>query len=159
MVSERATRANRKNAQSSTGPRTAAGKARSRQNARKHGLSAVDPNPDIEVEISALAVLIAGEHDSDPVILRAAQAVAEAQMHLQRIRSFRLSLMRSKDLPEGIGSERNQLFSVKIEIDLLRQLETLIRYERRALSRRKSAARQLNQLIRAASMAAADRID
>jgi len=39
MVSERQMAANRRNAQSSTGPRTAEGKARSRLNAWKHGLS------------------------------------------------------------------------------------------------------------------------
>ena len=36
-------RANEENAQHSTGPRTAAGKQRSSQNALKHGLCALDP--------------------------------------------------------------------------------------------------------------------
>ena len=39
MISERQMAANRRNAQNSTGPRTAEGKARSRLNAWKHGLS------------------------------------------------------------------------------------------------------------------------
>ncbi|MGW8788689.1 hypothetical protein, partial [Heyndrickxia sporothermodurans] len=60
MTSERTTQANRRNAQASTGPRSAVGKARSGQNARKHGLSTVDPTPEMEAEIEALAVLIAG---------------------------------------------------------------------------------------------------
>lgn len=69
MTSERATHANRRNARASTGPRTLAGKARSGQNARKHGLSAVDPNPEAEAEIERLAVLIADEHVSDVGVL------------------------------------------------------------------------------------------
>lgn len=40
MASEKQLAANRRNAQSSTGPRTRSGKARSSQNALKHGLSA-----------------------------------------------------------------------------------------------------------------------
>ncbi len=39
MASQRQIEANRRNAQKSTGPKTQAGKARSRLNARKHGLS------------------------------------------------------------------------------------------------------------------------
>ncbi|MER2265743.1 hypothetical protein [Methylobacterium oxalidis] len=39
MTSERAKSANRRNAQASTGPRTASGKQRVSQNARSHGLS------------------------------------------------------------------------------------------------------------------------
>jgi hypothetical protein len=38
VTSPRKRRANRRNARASTGPRTAAGKARAAQNARKHGL-------------------------------------------------------------------------------------------------------------------------
>ena len=39
MTSARKLEANRRNARASTGPRTAAGKARAAQNARRHGLS------------------------------------------------------------------------------------------------------------------------
>lgn len=44
MSSERRSRANRQNARASTGPRTAAGKARSSRNARTHGLN-TPPDP------------------------------------------------------------------------------------------------------------------
>ncbi len=146
MTSERTTRANRRNAQASTGPRTAAGKARSGQNAQKHGLSAVDPSPEVKAEISALAVLIAGDHASDPVILEAAQAVAEAQIQVQRVKTFRILLLRTKDLPQGSGEEKDDLPPAEIPFEILRQLETLARYERRALSRRKFAARRFTEL-------------
>jgi hypothetical protein len=41
MATEKQILANRKNARSSTGPRTSAGKARSRMNARRHGLASL----------------------------------------------------------------------------------------------------------------------
>jgi hypothetical protein len=41
MATEKQILANRRNARSSTGPRTTAGKARSRMNARRHGLASL----------------------------------------------------------------------------------------------------------------------
>lgn len=41
MATEKQILANRKNTRSSTGPRTTAGKARSRMNARRHGLASL----------------------------------------------------------------------------------------------------------------------
>ena len=52
MISERQLTANRANAKHSTGPRTPAGKTRSRSNAWKHGLSAKD-------------IIIVGEKESE----------------------------------------------------------------------------------------------
>lgn len=147
MTSERATRANRRNAQASTGPRTAAGKVRSGQNARKHGLSAVDPNPDTEAEIEALAVLIADEHVSDAGILAAARAVAEAQLQLQRVKTFKIALLRTETLLQELGGEPEGLSPAEIPPDIFLQLEGLQRYERRALSRRKFAVRRFNELV------------
>lgn len=150
MSSERATQANRHNAQASTGPRTAAGKARSGQNARKHGLSAVDPNPEAEAEIERLAMLIAGEHVSDAGVLAAARDVAEAQLHLQRVKKFKIVLLRTETLLHDSGGEPDGLLAAEIPPGLFLQLERLERYERRALSRRKFAARRLNELARPA---------
>ena len=48
MASAAQITANRRNALRSTGPRTAAGKARSCLNARKHGLYARDQSPSAE---------------------------------------------------------------------------------------------------------------
>ncbi|MCJ2136635.1 hypothetical protein MKK69_21735 [Methylobacterium sp. J-026] len=148
MTSERATRANRRNAQASTGPRTSAGKARSGQNARKHGLSAVDLNPAAEAEVERLTVLIAGEHVSDAVILDSARSVAEAQVQLQRVRAFKISLLRSEASVRGWGAEPNNRSPIEIPLELLLQLEGLERYERRALSRRKFAARHFYELVK-----------
>ena len=58
MATEKQLRANRVNARKSTGPRTQAGKARSRLNSRKHGLT-------------AKMLIIAGENAGDFDELRA----------------------------------------------------------------------------------------
>src|SRR3954469_8751670 len=51
LAATRAAR-NKKNAQHSTGPRTKAGKARSAQNARTHGLTATTPVPDPTAQLA-----------------------------------------------------------------------------------------------------------
>src|SRR5258708_39341604 len=59
VTSERKSAANRRNARASTGPRTAAGKARVARNARRHGLNvpiAADPALSREVEALAQAI-------------------------------------------------------------------------------------------------------
>lgn len=147
MTSERATHANRRNALASTGPRTVAGKARSGQNARKHGLSAIDPTPEVEAEIEALAVLIAGEHVSDASVLEAARAVAEAQFQLQRVKAFKVALLRSGTSAQGREAEPDSQPLTEMPVALFQQLKGLERYERRALSRRKFAVRRFNELV------------
>jgi hypothetical protein len=154
MTSERATRANRRNAQASTGPRTAAGKARSGQNARKHGLSAVDPNPEADAEIGRLAVLIAGEHVSHAGVLEAARAVAEAQLQLQRVKTFKIALLRSGASAQGQETEPEGRPLTEIPLQLCQQLEGIERYERRALSRRKFAVRRFDEVVTRAPRAA-----
>lgn len=151
MTSERATRANRRNAEASTGPRSAEGKARSRQNALKHGLSAVDPNPEAEADIEQLASLIAGEHASNLKILQAAWAVAAAQSQLQRVKAFKFSLLRTEAVLQVSEGGREGLPHLLISSNLFQRLEALERYERRAYARRKVAARGFNELLKRAA--------
>lgn len=146
MISDRA-HINRRNAQASTGPRTLKGKARSRQNARKHGLSVIDPNPEAEEDIERVAGLIAGEHGNDTVILESARAVAEAQLQLQRVLSLKTTLLRRWTLARERSSEKDDHLLTDTPEEFLDYLESLERYERRALSRRKFAARRFNELI------------
>jgi hypothetical protein len=128
VTSARQRDANRRNARSSTGPRTHAGKARAAQNARRHGLSLptrYDPSRCDEVE--ALARAIAGA-DVDAECLELARRIAEAQIDIIRARSARWQLF-----PEALR-----------ERDGIVRLAATDRYERRAWLRRKRAIREFD---------------
>ena len=93
MASARKIRANRVNAQASTGPKTTQGKARAAQNARRHSLSlSVFLNPVLSAEVKKLAREIAGA-GANGEILESARRVAEAQIDLQRVRAVRLQFL------------------------------------------------------------------
>ena len=77
---------NRANARRSTGPRTAAGRARSARNAVRHGLSmAVSSDP--ELYAAALALTQRLTEDGGPVEL--ASVIAEATVEIWRVRRRR----------------------------------------------------------------------
>jgi hypothetical protein len=123
MISAARIAANRANAQKSTGPKTAAGKARVAGNARRHGLSlAVPGEACVQDEIAALARAIVGARDA-PHLLPFAARIAAAQADLARIRRA-----------------RGDLLSKGGVVDLWR-LAALEYYERRARVRRKFAVR------------------
>ena len=89
-TSSRRHTANQRNAAKSTGPRTATGKKRASQNARRHGLAvSIAADEGASEQIRALADLIAGDHARDPVVYSFARQVAEAQLDLQRVRIAR----------------------------------------------------------------------
>src|SRR4051812_143658 len=94
MASSRKGKANRANAQRSTGPRSAMGKAQSRLNAFKHGLaSSASARPELAPDITALAKKIAEELANDPIVLQAAMRVAEAAVDVNRVRWARRELL------------------------------------------------------------------
>jgi hypothetical protein len=96
MTSTRRFKANRKNARTSTGPRTQRGKIRSAQNARRHGLSlSVLTDPLLSEDAENLAQTLAGEGASAGV-LDATRRVAEAQIDLIRIRRARFDILLGK---------------------------------------------------------------
>jgi hypothetical protein len=89
MTSARKIKANRGNAQASTGPKTTQGKARAAQNARRHGLSlSIISDPVLSEEVETLAQEIAGE-SADSEIHQLALRIAEAQIDLRRVRDVR----------------------------------------------------------------------
>ena len=93
MTSDRKIRANRANAQVSTGPKTADGRARAVRNAFRHGLSLpVCSNPALSEEVEALAREIAGP-DANAETQDLARQVAEAQIDLRRVRYARHELL------------------------------------------------------------------
>jgi hypothetical protein len=131
VTSARRREANRRNARSSTGPRTSAGKARAAQNARRHGLSLpARYDPSRWDEIEALARAIVGA-DADAERLELARRIAEAQIDIIRARSARRDLF-----PACPAALR--------ERTAIARLAAVDRYERRAWARRKRAIRALD---------------
>jgi hypothetical protein len=122
--------ANRKNAAKSTGPRSEAGQAQSSRNAVRHGLSvSIGSLQEFQDDIDALAAFI--EQDGAGKISKAsARVAAEAQLDLVRIRQVKAELLQAR------VCQPNDPPTV---FDLDEQLDSLERYERRALSRRKAA--------------------
>ena len=86
MTTERQKKANRTNAEKSTGPRSSAGRRRSSRNAHKHGLTA----PPLWEDVTKWFRLILDDPDAapDPMEredrLRAALRLAEAEAQLER---------------------------------------------------------------------------
>ena len=136
MTSEAKIAANRRNAQRSTGPRTAPAKARVRRNALRHGLAAlVVGDQAVATEVGRVAAAICGP-EQEPLDREQSLIVAEAQVTLKRVRRARAQIMepillaptRQDQLARDAASGCDQLLRLE-------------RYERRALSRRKRAVR------------------
>ena len=142
MVSESKVQANRLNATRSTGPKTAAGRARVSRNARKHGLRMpVLSSPALAAEVEARAQKML--HDvkvpdkSRDHLLEFARNLAEAEVDLKRVRCVRDDLLstifalidRIADRPDIV--DRLPAF--------MRQLRVINRYHHRARSRRYSS--------------------
>ena len=127
MTSERQRQANRANAQSSTGPKTAKGKKRSAVNARRHGLNvSVLHDPLLAKEVEALARRLAGPTAS-PEILFFARRVAGAQIDLQRVRACRHHhIEQALADPKFVGAkvEKIKLTVSKRWLDLVRNDRT-----------------------------------
>jgi hypothetical protein len=155
VISQRQRSSNRANSAKSTGPRTQAGKAAGRLNARLHGLaSAVRGEPGVDAEIERLASAIANEAGR-PDLIGSARQIAEAELDVRRIRRARATF---ETIPAAsltsyrlVGDRLDKLgwrgtaheAPLKPGSRSNFKLDTLERYERRATSRRKSAIRRL----------------
>jgi hypothetical protein len=150
MASEAKIAANRRNARRSTGPRSAAGKARTRFNAFQHGLAAGKLEERLADEaIDTLQAALFGDSlEADEYDL--ATMAAEAQGELLRVRRAKVEIV--NDAAKRLRSEDILVEGDRIVLAFARKAKTLAacdRYERRALARRNRALRTLRRLQRA----------
>ncbi|MBX9843186.1 MAG: hypothetical protein K2Z80_15395 [Xanthobacteraceae bacterium] len=107
-------------------------------NALRHGLSVpVLADPVLATGAAELAERIA-DGSADPEVRELAVNVASAQIDVERVRHARHALI----APPAIGASGTESRPGRLR-DRIRELVTLDRYERRAISRRRSAIRAL----------------
>jgi len=118
VISAAKIRANRANARASTGPKTAAGSARSARNALRHALSLpVGSHRELSEEVETLALEIAGP-DAGAEIQGLARQVAETQTDLRRVRLTRHQFL-SKALSDPYESRASTRNKVRLLMSLL----------------------------------------
>jgi hypothetical protein len=131
MSSPRRLRANRSNCLRSTGPKTQAGRAKSAQNARRHGLRVpVLYDPALAEDVERMAQKIA--RGMGPEFMDLALRIAEAEVDVLRIRRVRDQRVWGRGVEYAVNDSA-----------ALSELAVFHRYELRALSRRKFAIRAL----------------
>jgi hypothetical protein len=139
MTSKAKIEANRANARRSTGPRTAAGKARASRNALRHGL-----NTPIEADHPQLAIIEAWALrfcNSPSTPARHARAAAMAQAELSRVRAAKVTALRLA--AERVEAAPKAILTARALIASLPDLLKLDGYERKARSKRDKAFREL----------------
>lgn len=147
--------ANRRNAQRSTGPRTAAAKARTARNALRHGLAIpLIRDPIRSALIEPLAMALVGQ-SARPDRLEQARVAAQAELELRRVRAYRKALLDRKAAelaahrPKDDDPEHPQAVALNSRCEaaavaaVLAELAALERYERCARARRRRAMRWL----------------
>ena len=144
-VSEKQIEANRRNAQRSTGPRTAEGKARSSLNNLRHGLTGqitVLPEEDREAHDAFCDRLIAGFEPKTPIEDQFAHFVAEDAWRLNRIVAIENNIF-ALGRKNRHNEVRNALDDAQSFLDHARELNLLSLYEQRI---HRNMQRNVNQL-------------
>ena len=153
QLSEKQLAARRSNARKSTGPKSPEGKARSSQNALKHGFFAQtallfyeDPQ-----EFVALRDAYLAEHNPQgPTETHFVMEMANAQFRLRRIRGMEADLIQTlitRDLPSrGLSTGEVQAQALRTLADSSHVLQLLQRYEAMLQRQYERALRMLWQL-------------
>jgi hypothetical protein len=142
MTSAKAIAANRRNARSSTGPRSAAGKRKVGANSLRHGVTASLPaDAAMGAEVGRIASVLAGPGAS-AARLALVMPIAEAEAEVLRIRNARAAWinLETANLPSNPDRESDAI------VQSLKTLTRLDRYERRAMARRRRAMCDLRNL-------------
>jgi hypothetical protein len=153
MTSARKIASNRANAASSTGPRTASGRARVGQNARRHGLT-LPLASDLIAQAEALAHDIVTKTGENLELQDLARAVAEAVIEQRRVRHARDQLL--SQILAGLEVEDDRRDGLQADgaasIDRAamlpkqeRRLRAIDRYARRASARERFAVRAFHK--------------
>jgi len=114
VASERQIAANRRNAQKSSGPRSASGKKRAGQNALRHGLCTPMAGPAFARAVEHLACRLVRD-GAEASALRSAREAAEGLLDLERVRRFevaligRVSAFGRLDVPRIFASIRDEV--------------------------------------------------
>src|SRR6266536_3191703 len=151
MTSPAKIAANRRNARRSTGPRSAAGKARARRNAFRHGLTTPASLDHVAMDridnlVDALTIDVHSQ-----LQFQLATVAAEAQAEIERVRQTKVTLVNRAYA--HLRDEGGRLLSAgeRAALAFAGKTEILIaceRYERRAIWRRNRALQALAKLQR-----------
>ena len=115
MTSAKRIEANRRNAKSSTGPRTARGKSLASRNAFRHGLASVAlPMPKVSPQIELLAKAICGKSATQEHS-ELALNVAECEFMVLKVRAARAEVIERMRNVGGARKEKKQGFPTEEE--------------------------------------------
>ncbi len=148
MTSTRRQQANQRNAQRSTGPRSAAGKARASQNAIRHGLTAQLPLLTSDLQFQQIETMISREV-ADPLLARQLALdifqFERVESHLQRLHVE--TARRQHVVMEQLLVAWARIWRAKEALESEYEADHLSAGWRRELRVQQSLARQLEQAL------------